>query len=116
MKCHIHLVAHVRKPSGHGEDYVPNKFDVRGAGELVDLCDNCFLLWKDKKREDIQRRGRLGFPPDVKDMQYLEDSADQKMVVSKQRHGAFEGMFNFWMHESLQFMESDNRKVVMVDV
>lgn len=116
LKCHVHLVAHVRKPHSAGEEHVPSKFDVRGASELVDLCDNCFLLWKDKKREEILRNRGLGFEPDVKAMQYLEDSADQKLIVSKQRHGAFEGTFKFWVHDSMQFMSEQDRKTVMVDL
>jgi len=116
LHCHIHLVAHVRKPAGQGESYKPNKFDVRGAGELVDLCDNCFLLWKDKRREEIKQNQGLGFEPDAGDLQYFQDSSDQKLIVAKQRHGSFEGQFKFWMHESMQFTEAENRKIVMVDL
>lgn len=116
LRCHIHLVAHVRKPQSQGEEYTPTKFDVRGAGELVDMADNLFLLWKDKKREELIRNQSLGFEPEGKDREYLEKSADQKLIVAKQRHGRFEGTFQFWMHESMQFTADEGRKTVMVDV
>ena len=116
LKCHLHLVAHVRKPNSCGEEYVPTKFDVRGAGELVDMADNLFLLWKDKKREEMKRMEEMGFTLDEKEKKYIEDSSDQKLIVAKQRHGRFEGSFKFWMHESMQFTSDENRKTVMVDL
>ena len=42
--CHIHLVAHPRKP--RDEMIIPGKYDIRGAGAISDLADNCFSVWR----------------------------------------------------------------------
>lgn len=41
-RVHVHLVAHPRK--GEHDDQVPDKVDVRGAGEITDLVDNVLVL------------------------------------------------------------------------
>lgn len=112
LNTHIHLVCHVRKPQHSGEEYIPNKFDVRGVGELTDLCDNLFITWKDKRREDILIRREIHGAESlsVKEVDYLKDSCDQKLIVAKQRHGDFEGTFNFFFHRgSLQFVPNEDR-------
>lgn len=110
LKCHIHLVCHVRKPNAHGEEYVPNKFDVRGAGELTDLVDNVFIVWKDKRKEAAEEAQRNGFPLEPKEQKALEN-CDQMLIIAKQRHGAWEGSFKLWFHESMQFTSDENRPV-----
>jgi len=112
LGCHIHLVAHVRKPPGAGEEYIPNKFDIRGASEMTDLCDNLIICWKDKKRESlldkVEQFGRDTL--DFKDNEYLAKSCDQKFIVAKQRHGSFEGVFNLWFDRpSLQFVSLEGK-------
>ena len=114
LNTHIHLVCHVRKPHSAGEEYVPNKFDVRGAGELTDLADNLFIVWKDKRRENlVQSIDQFG--PDSleqKDRDYLSKSSDQKLIVAKQRHGAWEGVINLYFHgPSLQFVSKERRRM-----
>tara|TARA_R110000868_G_scaffold207972_3_gene457106 strand:+ start:1330 stop:2268 length:939 start_codon:yes stop_codon:yes gene_type:complete len=105
LNCHIHLVCHVRKPDNRGEDYKPNKFDVRGAGQLVDLCDNLVIVWKDKKRESMK-----GLNLEVKHQEYFDKSSDQVLLIEKQRHGAWEGNVNLFFHNaSLQFTSEENR-------
>ncbi len=105
LNCHIHLVCHVRKPDNRGEDYKPNKFDVRGAGQLVDLCDNLVIVWKDKKRESMK-----GVNLDLKNQEYFDKHSDQVLLIEKQRHGAWEGNINLFFHgPSLQFTSEENR-------
>lgn len=114
LGCHIHLVCHVRKPQSAGEEYIPNKFDIRGAGELTDLCDNLFITWKDKKRENIILKQDQKGPDslDIKDQEYLTKHCDQKLIVAKQRHGEWEGTFNLYFHRgSLQFVAQEGRKM-----
>lgn len=47
--AHIHLVNHSRK--GERESNVMSKFDIKGAGEITDMADNVFIIWKNKKKE-----------------------------------------------------------------
>lgn len=113
LGVHIHLVAHVRKPNQAGEEYVPTKFDIRGASEMTDLADNLMICWKNKKRESILDR-REQFGPeslDVKELEYLDNSCDQKLIIAKQRHGSFEGTFNLYFdRKSLQFVAHEGRR------
>ncbi len=74
---HIHLVAHVRKGD---ESRPPSKFDVRGAGAITDLCDNCIFVWRNKAKEEEARKPA----PDPKKM----DKYDALLICDKQRHAA----------------------------
>lgn len=99
--CHIHLVHHIRK--GEKESRVPGKFDVRGAGEVTDLVDNVFIIHRNKAAEAKVRRGE---PID-------QDEPNCRLIVDKQRHGEWEGMFNLWFHgSSKQFVpRPENRSM-----
>ena len=116
LGCHLHIIAHVRKPPSGGEEYIPSKFDVRGAGELVDLTDNLIILWKDKKRAKLREKLEFGYPLEMKEQEYYDNSCDQLAIVAKQRHGRFEGALRFYIHESLQFTQVEGKKIVMVDL
>lgn len=89
---HIHLVHHVRK--GSKESDRPGKFDLKGSGAISDMCDNVFILFRDKDKERDHEKGeRLDEPA------YLLETA-------KQRNGEYEGLMGFWFHkESMQFLE-----------
>lgn len=54
---HIHLVCHMRK--GESEKRKPNKFDIRGAGEISDLADKVFIVWRNKARELMLRNHEI---------------------------------------------------------
>lgn len=105
LDIHIHLVAHVRKPHGQGEEYIPNKFDVRGAGQLTDLVDNVVLWWKNKARIEALDKKERNLPLTPKELDTIELSSDFLMVIAKQRHAPFEGKIPFYKHShSLQFL------------
>ncbi len=94
-EIHIHLVHHMRK--GEREGKRPDKFDVRGASEIVDLVDNLFIIHrnKDKERRIMNRE-------EVK-----PGEADATLTVGKQRHGEWEGDFLFWFdRDSQQYLKS----------
>ncbi len=48
--CHIHLVAHPRK--GASENDEPGKLDIKGTGTITNMADNCFSVWRNKKKEE----------------------------------------------------------------
>lgn len=99
---HIHLIAHVRKPQHGGEEYIPTKFDVRGAGELTDLVHNVVIHWADKKKARIKRKRDAGMTLTPSEQEVLL-KPDQLMIVAKQRNGEFEGSISLEMDKSLQF-------------
>ena len=75
--CHVHLVAHARK--GRDETDPLDKFDVKGAGEIVDQAHNAVLVQKNLRAKDA-------------------GEVDQFVTVAKQRDGAFEGTMGFWFN------------------
>lgn len=99
----IHLVVHMRK--GESERSAPDKFDVKGAGELTDITDNLVICWKNVRK--------LAQPEDKRD----PSDPDAFVRVAKQRHHSWEGSFAFWFDtESQQFRESQNERAFHVNV
>lgn len=109
---HIHLVAHVRKPEsrgGNADDHRPNRYDIRGAGEISDLAHNVILHWANLRKKRIQDKADLkGIDPmamglDDKDLERLEQPC-QLMIVDKQRSSPWDGDIALWQDRaSLQF-------------
>ena len=99
LGIHIHIVHHLRK--GESEMRKPDKSDVKGAGEIIDLCDNLFLVHRNKAKE---RKVRLG--EEV-------DEPDASLIVAKQRHGEWEGEFALWYEpESMQYTPDSRNKAM----
>lgn len=98
--CHVHLVHHSRK--GESEMDRIDKFDVKGAGEIVDQVDNLYLVWRNKRKEMAMAQT----PPDPK----LFAEPDAVVEVGKQRHGDWEGDIKLWYgSDSKAFYETDGR-------
>jgi len=109
LKVHIHLVAHVRKPGQGGDEYIPQRFDVRGAGELTDMVDNVLVVWADKKKEKLARKESARIPMTDSEKDYLE-RPDQRLLVRKQRNWIWEDTISLWFDDnSLQFMGNPTR-------
>lgn len=83
---HIHLVMHMRK--AENEYYRSDKMDVRGPGELTDLADNVWTLWRNKRKEAELEKTH----PDDK----YRDEPDAVLACTKQRHGEWEGNLRLW--------------------
>ena len=83
---HIHLVHHIRK--GDKELSIPDKFDIKGAGEITDLVDNVFIVHRNKAKERAKENNNHD----------KDKEPDQIIRVSKQRHGEWEGSINLWWH------------------
>jgi twinkle protein len=59
-KCHIHLVAHPRKAKT--DEYESDKTDVAGSGDITNIADNVFLVYRYSK-EQIDKRKNQGKEP-----------------------------------------------------
>lgn len=93
LDCHIALVHHIRKPERGDESYIPTRFDVRGAGDLVDMAQVCVVPWANKRKFELEQIGIKDSSEceNVRD-QRLFDMPDQLLAVRKQRRGGgFEG-------------------------
>lgn len=94
---HIHIVHHTRKTQ-HETD-VPDKYSVKGAGELIDLTDNLILVYRNKYKEK-QKKEKI---------EVDEETPDSYLDIAKQRHGEWEGLFGFWWHEqTTQWIDNTN--------
>lgn len=104
-KIHIHVVHHTRKTQ-HETD-MPDKYSVKGAGELVDLTDNLILVYRNKLKEKKRKENQP----------FDEGEPDCYLDISKQRHGDFEGRFGFWWESnSTQWLDNPNgRKHIYVE-
>jgi twinkle protein len=104
-KIHIHLVVHMRK--GRDETELPDKFDIKGAGEITDLADNVLIVARNTRKQIA-----------LQDIDLTEVEADEwanqpdgTIRIAKNRHGEFDGKFNFWYDPaSQQWLESKNQK------
>lgn len=109
--CHIHLVAHPRKPRDESE--IPGKYDIRGGGAISDLSDNCFSVFRNKTKEAITRKHQLGNNLDTIEEEELQ-KPDAYLTCDKNRHGRGkfkEGSFGFWFDESTgQYLEREGLK------
>ena len=90
LDCHIHLVHHMRK--GEKESIVPDKFDIKGAGEIADMVDNIFIVHRNKRKE------RAAEKKEVVD-RYEPDTT---ITCAKQRNGEWEGTVNLYFHGASQ--------------
>lgn len=96
---HIHLVHHVRK--GEKESAVPDKFDIKGAGEITDLVDNVLIVYRNKRKE-AQVEGES----DAEKLAELEKVPDAFIDCGKQRHFSWEGRISLWFdRDSQQLLE-----------
>lgn len=109
LNVHIHLVCHARK--GKSENDILDKFDVKGGGFLTDIPDNLFIVQRNKRREEIQKRVDDGFAHEL--TQPERDALDQPGVwfnIAKNRHGSEEGMFGLYFHkQSGQYISDENK-------
>ena len=96
---HIHLVHHIRK--GESEKSVPDKFDIKGAGEIVDLVDNALIVYRNKRKES-----QLENATDLRAVDELAGIPDTVLICEKQRHFSREGRINLWFdRDSQQLLE-----------
>lgn len=99
LRIHIHLVHHIRKLDS--EARVPDKTDIKGAGDITDLVDNVWILWRNKPKEAKRREGLRVEP----------DEADALLICCKQRDGEGEPYFTFWYDpQSQQFCASSDAR------
>lgn len=108
---HIALVHHVRKPQQGGDEYVPTRFDVRGASDLGDMASSIFILHNNKRKAEAIRKQEVGATLTKQEVEALEKPC-QLFIVAKQRNAPFEGAIGLNMNrEAMQFRESDRQRL-----
>ncbi len=113
---HIHLVHHIRK--GDTEKAAPDKFDIKGAGEITDLVDNVLIVFRNKRKEaDVVKAEREKDPDKRAEiLQKLDVQGDNILICDKQRHFTWEGSINlFFDKDSQQLREHHNSPKQYID-
>ncbi|MDR5743279.1 AAA family ATPase [Caballeronia sp. LZ029] len=95
---HIHLVHHIRK--GESEMSAPDKFDIKGAGEISDLVDNVLLIHRNKRKEAEMVKALAGNNLDAQEK--LRMQGDTILICAKQRHFSWEGQVNLFFDKPSQ--------------
>ncbi|HSW94315.1 MAG TPA: toprim domain-containing protein [Gammaproteobacteria bacterium] len=100
--CHIHLIMHPRKTDD--ETKIPGKLDFKGTGAITDLADNCFVIWRNKAKEEAAQIKSGGNVLDAKQQAKL-DECDCIWRCDKQRNGEWEGKISLWFDpKSYQYL------------
>lgn len=116
---HVHLVCHMRK--GENEKAAPDKFSVKGAGEIADMPDNVLIVWKNlRKTDEIAKAEREADETTrAAALKKLREDPDAFLRVAGQRHHPWEGSFAFWFDtSSQQFLETpwENPRYLELDL
>lgn len=98
---HIHLICHVRKPDREGDAYVPNRYDIRGAGQISDLAHNVIIHWANIRKNRLKERLQGREPTEEKDIEIMKKPC-QLFVVDKFRYGSWDGPIGLTLHDSMQ--------------
>ena len=96
LKVHICIIHHVRKPDRGGDEYVPTRFDIRGGSTIVDQCHLLIIVWHNKLRAKIKTKQEYGISLDDKERKILQEQADFRAIVAKQRKAPFEGIIQLY--------------------
>lgn len=103
--AHIHLIAHLRKPTGQQAD-APNRYDIAGTGKISNLADNVALVIRNGSKEQ-SAKGRGALTPD------LDRQPDTVIRVDKQRETGVISNTPLWFEPvSGQFCRSRERRLV----
>ena len=103
-RMHIHLVCHMRKGSDENEQV--GKFSIRGAGEIADLADKVFVVFRNKQREKALALRALGKAHNEK----FIGEPDVYLKLVKNRQDGTELDFGLYFHkDSMQFTSREGR-------
>jgi len=82
--AHIHLVAHLAKPSQSMER--PTMYGIKGSSLIVNNADNVLLVCRNPEKEKLRKNGKLTEEED-------RNTHDAEIIVEKQRDTGWTGIF-----------------------
>lgn len=114
--AHIALVHHIRKPASGGDEYIPTRWDIRGASDIADMASTIFICWNNKAKATALRKQSVGATLTEKESEALEKPC-QLLIVAKQRNAEFEGTIGLNLNRgAMQFRESDRQRLWLESV
>jgi len=112
LGIHVALVHHIRKPERGGDEYIPTRFDLRGSSDIGDMASTVVIVWNDKKRAALERK-KHHQTLKADEEEYLKRPG-QRLIVAKQRNGAFEGTIGLSIKpDAMQFY---HRRPMFLDI
>ena len=93
-KVHLHLVCHPRQAKN--DEYESNKTDVAGSGDITNIGDNVFLLYR-YSAEQIEKRKKAKKEP-----------YHSFVEVKKNREHGKLGKIGFYFNEDFKTFETEN--------
>jgi twinkle protein len=101
----INLVCHARK--GDKESDRLTKFDLKGSGAIVDMADACFIVSRNVRKHEEQKRAK-GEPTDY------DDQPDGYMECVKNRHRSEMPLLPLWFNATCnQFTRQQGKRMTM---
>jgi twinkle protein len=82
--AHIHLVAHLAKPSQSMER--PTMYGIKGSSLIVNNADNVLLVGRNPEKEKLKKNGKLTEEED-------KNTHDAEIIIEKQRETGWTGIF-----------------------
>lgn len=107
--ANIMLVHHSKKLET-SDEIPPQRSDLRGSGNIVDVASQAIVVWHNKRKSYLKTKIADGYEPEPKERKYLKGASDLKFIVIKNRHSPHEGVtdltqkgLNFWDNEKGSF-------------
>jgi len=107
----VHLVTHLRKADGQKQHQEPGKDDVRGAGEITDLADVVFMVYRNKFKDSLIADGQSHIETKDKKVVAVADMWDTKLRLVKNRQNGIEMDYKLWREPSGQYTEQRGRRM-----
>ena len=95
-KCHIHLVAHPRKAKT--DDYESDKVDIAGSGDITNIADNVFMLYRFSEAQR-EKRKKAGIEP-----------YDSDLEIKKNREHGELGKVGYYFNKEYKTFETEKDK------
>ena len=113
--AHIHLVTHLRKAGGDAKNTEPGKDDVRGAGEITDLADTVFMVYRNKYKDQLIADGKTTLTDKEGNIREVADMWDTKLKLVKNRQNGVEMDYKLWRDPSGQYSEMKGKRMTHPD-
>lgn len=106
-ECHVHLVAHSKKPQSGDESRAPSKYDIKGTGDISDLAHNVVCVHRNLEKQEKKEKAKGNL-----DMETLKTPDGHLYVYKQRRTGRMSKTDLFHLGGSFQFQDKwDNASV-----
>jgi len=109
--CHVHVVAHFRKPQFQTRNtfVIPDRYEISGAGDISNLAFNVIIMVRNFPKEKILAE-EMDLPKETT-IEKIKAQPDAVMRIDKQKNGTnWSGNIGlFWHSESMQYLDNADK-------